>query len=104
MMVTASGRLFTNHASRRKLPDAIISIFGGSLKLHQSILLASLIELGFLIVGAPNREAAAKTARAAYGRLLEGLLGAKTLEDKPFQSPKHKGADRTIAIIGHGNG
>lgn len=42
------------------------------------ILLASMIELGFLIARATDRSAATKTARTALGLLLDGLLTPKS--------------------------
>ena len=57
-------------AAQGRIPEGSVDTFA-------HILLATVIELGFLIARAPDREAATKTARAAYDRMLDGLLGAR---------------------------
>jgi AcrR family transcriptional regulator len=70
-------------AAQGRIPEESIEIFA-------HILLATVIELGFLIARAKDREATTKTARAAYGQLLDGLVGPKAAQKKRGPLPEKR--------------
>ena len=62
----------------------------GSVEIFSHILLATIIELGFLIARANDREAATKSARAAYSQLLNGLMASRTVQKQRGASPEKR--------------
>jgi AcrR family transcriptional regulator len=62
----------------------------GSVEIFSHILLATTIELGFLIARANDREATTKTARAAYSQLLNGLMASRTVQKQRGASPEKR--------------